>query len=313
MADIQQSPHQTGLDEARSVLRALAAALTAFIIWGVSPVFFKQLGHVAPLEILAHRVVWTVIMLAILFQIRGLWPAVRAEIGSKRKLIAYSVTTILIATNWGVFIWAINDQRIVQVSLGYYINPLVVVALAMIFLGERLRRLQAISVVFAIAGVGYSVWQVGNIPLVTLCLAFSFSTYAVIRKREGLDPFIGLFVETLLLVPVAVAYIAYRELEGVGAIMNTGIGTHILLFLAGIVTAIPLICYMQGARHLPLKTMGLLSYIAPSLQLLVGVALYGEAFTTDTMITFGLIWIGLAIYTTDSFRARRKPKPPVTP
>ena len=117
----------------------------------------------------------------------------------------------------------------------------------------------------------------------------------------------------MVLVPVAVAYIAYRELEGVGAIMNTGIGTHVLLFLAGIVTAIPLICYMQGARHLPLKTMGLLSYIAPSLQLLVGVALYGEAFTTDTMITFGLIWIGLAIYTTDSFHARRKPKPPVTP
>jgi len=163
MPDTNQGPHQSALSESETLLRALGAALTAFIIWGMSPIFFKQLGHVDPIEVLAHRVIWTVIMLGILFHIRGLWPRVNAEIRSRRRLIAYTATTTLIALNWGVFIWAINDQRIVEISLGYYINPLVVVGLAMIFLGERLRRLQGVAVAFAIAGGGYSVWQLLNL------------------------------------------------------------------------------------------------------------------------------------------------------
>ncbi len=281
-------------------------ALTAFIIWGLSPIFFKQLGHVEAVEVLAHRVVWTVILLGALFHVRKLWPKVKAEISSRRRLLAYTATTTLIGLNWGVFIWAVNDDRIVEVSLGYYINPLVLVALAMVFLAERLRRLQAVAVGLALAGVSYNVWQFGSVPIVTVCLALSFSTYAVIRKREGLDPFIGLFVETLLLMPVAIAYIAYREWLGVGAIMNEGLGTHSLLILAGIVTAVPLVCYMQGAKTLPLKTMGLLSYLAPSLQLLIGVWLYTEPFTRDTQITFALIWLALGVYTYDAFTARRK-------
>ena len=290
----------------QALLIPLVTALTAFVIWGVSPIFFKQLGHVDAIEVLAHRVVWTVVMLAALFHWRGLWPKVLEECRSKRRLLAYTATTILIAMNWGVFIWAVNDGQIVEVSLGYYINPLVLVALAMVFLGERLRRLQAVAVTLALIGVGYSVWQFGSVPFVTVCLALSFSTYAVIRKREGMDPFIGLFVETLLLMPVAIAYIAYREWLGVGAIANEGIATHTLLFLAGIVTAVPLICYMQGAKTLPLKTMGLLSYLAPSLQLLIGVMLYTEPFTRDTQITFALIWLALGIYTYDAFTARKR-------
>ncbi|MEO0392116.1 MAG: EamA family transporter RarD [Pseudomonadota bacterium] len=281
----------------------------AFCIWGLSPIFFKQLGHVDAVEVLAHRVVWTVILLGLLFHIRGLWPKVKAECASARRLLAYAATTILIALNWGVFIWAINDEQIVEVSLGYYINPLVLVALAMVFLGERLRPLQGVAVILAILGVGYSVWQYGSVPLVTIILATSFSTYAVIRKREGLDPFIGLFIETLLMMPLAIAYIGYREWLGFGAISHEGLYTHTLLILAGIVTAVPLICYMQGAKTLPLKTMGLLSYLAPSLQLAIGVMLYNEEFSTDTQITFAFIWVALAVYSFDAFTARKQPKP----
>jgi chloramphenicol-sensitive protein RarD len=293
-------------DTARQTFAGLIAALIAFVSWGLTPIFFKQLADLGAIEIISHRVIWTVILLAILFQVRGLWPKVRQECASRRKLLAYCVTTTLIALNWGTYIWAVSNSHIVEASLGYYINPLVVVALAMIVLGERLRPWQGVSVVFALMGVGYMVWRVGYVPIVALTLALSFSTYAIIRKKEGMDPFVGLFVETALLVPLALAYIGWLTLNGEGAFITHGLPTHLLLVMAGVVTAVPLICYMQGAKFLAMKTMGLLSYLSPSLQLLIGTAVYGEPFGLDTAITFGLIWLGLLVYTVDAFRARKR-------
>lgn len=295
-------------DEDRT-LHGLMSALGAFVIWGLSPIFFKLLTAVDPIEVVAYRIVWTVVLLGMLFHLWRLWPKVRAEIKGLSKIIAYSITTTLIAVNWGVFIWAINEERIVEVSLGYYINPLVVVFLAMVVLGERLRRLQAAAVGLAVLGVGYSVWQAGSVPMVTIALALSFSTYAVIRKKEGMDPFIGLFVETLMILPVALIYIGFMEATTGGALAQQGWTIHLLLAAGGVVTAVPLICYMEGAKYLPLKTMGLLGYLAPSLQLAIGVMLYNEPFTTDTQITFALIWMALMIYSFDAFKARRQVVP----
>lgn len=302
---IMTEPHESKPE--RETLAGIIAALTAFCAWGFSPLYFKLFeGAVPAPEILSHRVLWTVLMLGVLFQLRGLWPRVRVEIASPRRLLAYLLTTTLIGANWGVFIWAVNNNHIVEASLGYYINPLVVVALAMLFLGERLRPWQWLAVTLALAGVGYKVWQVGSLPVVAICLAFSFSTYAVIRKREQIDPFIGLFVETALLLPVALLYLAWVHIEGSGAWLTQPLGINLLLSLAGLVTAIPLICYMEGAKRLALKTMGLLSYLSPTLQLMVGVMIFHEPFTADTGVTFVLIWFGLAVYTADAYWLRHR-------
>ncbi|WP_448202608.1 EamA family transporter RarD [Azospirillum sp. sgz302134] len=282
------------------------AALGAFVIWGfVAPVYFKLLGNVGAVEIVAHRVVWTVILVGVwLVPTRGLSGIVRG-VGSWKRLGIFVVTTALIGTNWTIFIWAVTHGRMVESSLGYYINPIVNVLLGIAFLHERLSRRQGIAVLIAAAGVASLVLSYGSVPWVALSLAVSFGVYALVRKKAAIDPMIGLFVETALLVPPALLYLLWLNAAGEGNFGVHGLGTDLLIVLAGPVTAIPLVLFMVGAARLKLSTLGVLQYIGPTGQLMLGVLVYGEAFTTAHAIAFACIWVALLLYSADALFTHR--------
>ena len=283
-----------------------AAALAAFLIWGlVAPVFFKQLTNVGAVEIVAHRVLWTVVLVGLwLVPTRGLSGIVRG-VGSWRRLGIFAVTTALIGSNWTIFIWAVADGRLVETSLGYYINPIVNVLLGMAFLQERLSKRQGVAVLIATAGVLSLVLSYGEVPWVALSLALTFGVYALVRKKAAIDPLIGLLVETALLVPPAVAYLLWLGAQGAGNFGVHGLGTDLLIILTGPVTAVPLVLFMVGAARLKLSTIGILQYIGPTGQLLLGVAVYGEAFTSSHLLAFGCIWVALALYSADALFTHR--------
>ncbi|PWC32636.1 EamA family transporter RarD [Azospirillum sp. TSO35-2] len=282
---------------------AFAAALASFLIWGlVNPVFFKSLGSVGAVEIVAHRVVWTVVLVgAGLLATRGPMAVVTA-IGSWRRLGVFLVTTLLITINWTVFIWAVVNSRLVEASMGYFINPLINVLLGVLFLKERLSRGQMVAVGIATAGVASLVANYGAVPWVALSLALSFGFYALVRKKAAVDPVIGLLVETALLLPAALVYLLW--LGGSGAFGHAW-GESALLVMAGPMTAVPLVLFMIGAARLTLTTIGLLQYVGPTGQLLLGVLVYGEAFTNTHLITFACIWAALAVFTADAVNTHR--------
>ncbi|RJF82102.1 EamA family transporter RarD [Azospirillum cavernae] len=286
-----------------STATAFAAALGSFLIWGlVNPVYFKLLGGIGPVEIVAHRVVWTVALVGVfVLAIRGPMAVVRG-VGSWRRLGIFVVTTLLVTVNWTVFIWAIGHNQLVQSSLGYYINPLINVLLGVLFLGERLNRNQLVAVAIATLGVGVLVLSYGVVPWVALSLAISFGFYALIRKKAAIDPVIGLLVETLLLAPVALVYLLW--MGGSGSFGHE-VGTSLLLLMAGPMTAVPLVLFMIGAARLKLSTVGLLQYVGPTGQLLLGVLVYGEDFTSAHAIAFACIWVALMVFSADAFTTHR--------
>lgn len=283
-----------------------ASALGAFLLWGlVAPVYFKLLGNVGAVEIVAHRVVWTVLLVgALVLAMRGPAGIVRA-VGSWRRLGVFALTTALISANWTIFIWAITHNRMVESSLGYYINPLVNVLLGVVFLQERLSRRQLGAVLIAGAGVGSLVASYGSVPWVALSLALTFGFYALVRKKAGIDPMVGLLVETGLLVPLALGYLLWLNGTGAGTFGAHGLGTDLMLALAGPVTAVPLVLFMIGAARLKLSTIGLLQYIGPTGQLLLGVLVYGETFTSAHTVAFGCIWVALVLYSADAVTTHR--------
>jgi chloramphenicol-sensitive protein RarD len=283
--------------------RGLASALLAYGFWGFFPIYFKALAHVPALEVLAHRVVWSVVLLSIATPLLGRWSTAREALGPrKRHLVAASA--LLIAANWGTYIWAVQAGRVLQASLGYYVNPLVSVLLGVVFLRERLRRLQTAAIALAAVGVGVLVLDRGELPWLPLTLAFSFGLYGLVRKRAGVDPVGGLLAETALLAPVALGYVGLLAADGAGA-FGAGPGTTLLLVAAGPVTAVPLVWFALGVRSLPLSTVGLLQYVTPTLQFLLAVLLYREQFTRAHALAFGFIWGALALYSWDSLRAIR--------
>jgi chloramphenicol-sensitive protein RarD len=274
-------------------------ALGAFLVWGLSPIFFRMLQGVPAPEILAHRVVWSVILMAAIVLVLRRPGKVWDALAGWRRVGLYTVTTTLVSVNWLLFIWAVNNDHIVQASLGYYINPLVNVVLGVLFLGERLNKRQVMAVGLAAIGVFSLVVSSGLFPWISLTLASTFGVYALLRKKAQIDPLIGLFLETALLTPVAMLWLYFA---GTGAF---GGEQRILLVLSGVITAAPLILFMYGAQRLKLSTIGLMQYLAPSLQLLIGVALYGEAFTAPHAVAFALIWLALGIYSVDALKQRR--------
>lgn len=288
----------------------LVFGLAAYLAWGFVPAYFKLLAHVPPLVVLCHRVVWSVLFLGALIAVqrRGsdLWACARR----RPVILALLASTAFIAVNWYVFIWAVSNGRVLQASLGYYINPLVNVLLGMVFLGERLRRGQAVGLGLATAGVVVMAASVGQLPWVSLALAFSFGLYALVRKVAAVGPLVGLTIETTLLLPIAVVVLAGPKLGWFGPIGPAGGAwgprTYVLLALAGVVTAIPLLWFAAAARRLRLSTLGVLQYLAPTCQFLLAVFAYGEAFRWWHGVSFGLIWAALAVYTWDSIRAYRQ-------
>ena len=289
-----------------SALIGLLSALGCFSFWGLFPIYFKLLQHVPALEVLAHRILGSAVLLLAMILAQQQWPALRAEFRNHRRLGFYLLTALLISGNWLLYIWAVQQGRILEASLGYYINPLVNVLLGVLFLGERLNPRQLLAVLIAAVGVLVLVIGHGVFPWISLILALSFGSYGLLRKKAGHPPMLGLCVETALIAPLALLFLAA---QGGGALGAVNGATDALLLAAGPVTVFPLLMFLDATQRLRLSTVGLFQYLTPTLQFLLAVAVYREPFTAIHLAAFGCIWLALALYSTDAWfghRALRK-------
>ena len=294
---------------ARLSPRGLAAATAAFSIWGLFPVYLHPLSGVPALQVIAHRVTWGCLFIFGWMLLRGELAALSATLTNSRLVARLMLTALLISCNWLVYVWSVTHAHIVDTSLGYYINPLMNVVLGVFVLRERLNRAQWIAVALAAIAVAYLTVLAGRPPWIACALAVSFSLYGLLRKVISVDALPGLATETLLLLPLAVAYLVWCQAAGAGALSLARPGIGALLIGSGMVTAIPLFLFAYGARALPYSTVGVLQYIAPSLQLLCGVLLYHESFGPALSTGFALIWMALLIYAADGlWRARNAPR-----
>lgn len=293
---------QTGLSQ--SVLGILYALL-AYFTWGLMPVYWKLVSQVPALEMVAHRVVWSALILVILLSLLGRWPVVQTTLGSRQRLSLLFTTAMLISVNWLTFVWAIQHAYILEASLGYFINPLLNIVLGMIFLGERLRPWQTVAVSIAAIGVINLILQLGVVPWIALVLALSFGFYGLLRKIAPVDGLVGLSVETFLIMPFALGYLVCVDLTGKGVFLAVDWGLDVLIAQAGLVTALPLLWFANAAKRLPYSTLGFFQYLAPTCHFLLAVGVYGEAFTWAHTVTFSCIWAALAIYSVDSSVALR--------
>jgi len=276
-------------------------AALAYTAWGFLPVFFKQLSNVNAFEVVLHRMLWSLVFLLCVLVVLKRWAWLRDLARQPRVLLAFAVSALLLSANWTVYVWAVQNAHMLDASLGYFILPLVNVAIGFIFLRERPRSGQWLAVAVAAAGVLWLTVQAGRLPWVALALAFTFGIYGLLRKLAKLGALEGLTLETLLLSPFALGLLAWWAWHGQGAMVQGDPATWGWLLLAGPVTAIPLLLFAAGARRLPMATLGILQYISPSLQMLLGVWLYGEAFEPARAIGFYLIWIALVLYSAEGF------------
>lgn len=286
--------------------RGFTAALGAFLLWGLLPIYWKSVQSVAPLEILCHRIVWSLAFIAVILTFKGRWAETFAPLRSPRNLGILVLSSLCIGGNWLLYIWSVNNNHVLETSLGYYINPLVNILLGFVFFRERLTRMQCVAITLAVAGVLNSIISYGELPWISLVLAVTFAFYGLLRKIAAVESLPGLFLETLVLTPAALAYIIHLQAIGASGFLAGDLRVDLLLVGAGIATATPLIGFAFGARRLQLTTLGILQYTAPSIAFLLGVFLYGEPFTSSHLVTFGLIWAALAVYTADSVRTIRK-------
>ncbi len=277
--------------------QGLAYAFGAFFLWGLFPLYWKQLAAVPALEVVAHRTVWGFVCLAAWVTLRGRWAEVRAVAGAPRTVVVLTGSAALIGLNWLLYIWAVSHGHIVDASLGYYLNPLVNVLLGIVVLRERLSRGQALAVTLAAVGVAVLTLSHGRLPWIALALAGSFGLYGLVRKTVAADPLVGLVWETAMLAPAAAAFLSLAELRGAGAFAHGPALASLLLVLGGAVTAVPLVLFALGARALPLSTLGFVQYVSPSLQFLLGVFLYHEPFGAAQAVAFAFIWTALALLT----------------
>jgi chloramphenicol-sensitive protein RarD len=289
--------------------RGVLYALGAYLAWGFLPVFWKAVQAASPLEILAHRVVWSLVLLLIVLAALGQWRWLRRAVADRRILLAFGVTAVVLSINWLTYIWAVNAGHVVETSLGYFINPLVNVVLGVVVLRERMRPGQWLAVGIAAAGVLYLTISMGSPPWIALTLAISFGIYALVRKTAALNSLEGLTLETLFMGIPALAYLMYLEWMGRGAFGHGSTSLTLLLMATGVVTAIPLLAFAAGARRIPLSLVGLLQYTAPTIQFLLGVFLYREPFSAGRLIGFVMIWLALAIYSGESLWQRRQSAP----
>ncbi len=283
----------------------LIAVLSAYIIWGFSPVYFKAVAEVPPLEILCHRVIWSVLLLFVLLVVGGRVAEIRALLAKKRLCGMLLLTSLLIGMNWFVFIWAVTNGYMLDASLGYFINPLVSVLLGMIFLGERLTALQWVAIGFACVGVVIQLISFGSLPVIALFLACSFAFYGLFRKKISLEPRLGLFIETTLLFPLAFGYLIFFAESPTTNIWENSFGLNVLLLFAGVITTVPLLCFTYATSRLRLSTLGFCQYISPSIVFFLALFCYQEPLHQETALTFGFIWIALLIFTAGGLAQRR--------
>lgn len=283
-------------------------ALIAYVLWGVFPVYFKLVQTVPPTEVLVHRIVWAVPFGALILHVRRQWPEVRDAFASPSTLLWLALAALAISANWFIYIWAVQQEEVLQASLGYYINPLMYVIVGVLFLKERLRRPQVISVLLAAVGVTYLTIRGGEFPFVAVSLALLFTLYGVIRKQVAVGAMPGLFIETLLLFPFAIAWLGWLMLSKQAAFAGSTVSLSLLLALAGPLTVVPLLMFAVAARRLTLTVIGFMQFIAPTLQFIVGI-FYGEVLTTAHLVCFGCIWAAVAIFSVDAFYQQKR-KPP---
>ncbi|HEY0164262.1 MAG TPA: EamA family transporter RarD [Sphingomicrobium sp.] len=283
--------------------------LGAYALWGVMPIYFKAIAHVPALDIVAHRVLWSLPFLALIVAVSRGWPAVRAAIANRKTLKILALSSIFIGINWLLYVYAVTSGHIIAASFGYYLNPLANVLLGRFVLHERLSRTQWIAV--AIAAAGISVLAAGALGQlwISLTLCVSFALYGLLRKVVAADAVAGLTIETALLFPIAAAWLLWRAFSAV-PVLGEGMTDATLLILAGIISTVPLLLFTGAARRLPYSTLGMLQFLAPTLQLLIAVLIYGEPFGLAQAIAFGAIWIALALYVTALIRQPRLPQPP---
>jgi chloramphenicol-sensitive protein RarD len=285
----------------------LSAAL-AFLLWGLFPLYFHAISEVPPTQILAHRMLWSMLFLLVVLALRRQW-AWLGMVRQPRVLGSFIASAVLLSANWLVYIWAVNNGHVIEASLGYFITPLVNIMLGYLLLKERLRRAQWLAIAVAAAGVVWLTWQTGTVPWIALLLAASFGGYGLLRKTAVLGALEGLSFETIVLFPVAAAYLGWLTLHGENAFITTPSDTtRLLLVAAGPITAIPLLLFASGARQIPLSVLGLLQYLSPTIQFLLGIWLFREAFTPERLVGFLLIWGALALYAAEGM-LNRGPSP----
>lgn len=280
-------------------------ALATYILWGLFPIYWKQLRHVDATQLIAHRIFWAFLMLLLVVFVTGQWKRFREKLDA-RTMKAHSAAAFLLGINWLTYVWAVNNGYIVESSLGYFINPLFSVFLGMVFLKERLRPLQWIPITLATIGVLYLTFIYGRLPWIALLLAFTFGIYGLLKKRSPLGSLYGLTLETGIMLLPALGYLTYIGMKGNAAFMTVNITTDLLLIGAGAVTAIPLLTFAKAAQSIPLTMIGLMQYIAPTGQFLIGVLLYKEAFSPSQAIGFSIIWFALIFFWTEGWLVSRK-------
>lgn len=284
---------------------ALAAA-TCYFLWGLVPLYWKQLGSIDAVELIAHRHLWSLALLLALLAAQGTFASLGAAFCDARTFGRLLLGAVLLTGNWLVYVWGVNAGHVIETSLGYFLVPLVNVAAGRWILGEHLRRAQWIAIGLAATGVAFMIVQVGRPPWIALTLAATWGGYSLLRKQSTLAALPGLAAETLVLAPLALAYLAWRHLDGTGALGRVDLPTHLLVCSAGVVTAVPLLLFAYGAKRVRLSTLGLLQYLAPSVQLVLGIWLYREPFSQARIAGFAFIWAALVLYTADNLLAQSR-------
>jgi chloramphenicol-sensitive protein RarD len=278
----------------------------AYLSWGFFPVYFKALQVVPALEILVHRVVWSFLFLVVLVLARRNWRGLKSAAFTPRVLGIYTIAAVILALNWLIYVWGVNSGQIIETSLGYFINPLLSVALGVVLLREKLRPMQWLPVGLATLGVLYLTLQYGSLPWIAVGLALTFTLYGLIKKTAPLGALRGVTLETGILFIPSLVYLFFLESQGSASFGNAGVTTTLLLAMVGVVTALPLLMFASAARLIPLWLLGLLQYIAPTVQFLLGVFVYDEPFTQVQLVGFSIIWTALLLFTLEGFLHRRK-------
>ena len=289
--------------------RGFAFALVAYLLWGFLPLYMKALAHIPTLEVLAHRVIWSVPIALVILAVLGRTAELTAALKNRRMLAMATITAALISVNWGIYVWSIQTGHALEAALGYYINPLFSVFLGAVLIKERLSGAQKLAIALAAAAVAFLTWQVGRVPYVALSLTLTWGFYAYFKKMLPIGPNQGFALEVLLLLPFALGYAIWLSASGKAVFLNSGLTDNLLLIGCGVVTAVPLMIYANGAKLLRLSTIGIMQYIAPTMIFLTAVFWFGEPFDKPRLVAFVLIWAALAIYTTSLVRrARRSPQ-----
>ena len=285
----------------------IAYAAIAFFCWGLFPLYFHALGEVPALEILGHRILWSLLFLVIVLTYRRQWKWLPQTLRQPRVLASFVASAVLLSANWFVYIWSVNNGHVIDASLGYFINPLVNVLLGMLVLKETLRRAQWVAIAIAAAGVLWLTWSAGQVPWIALILGATFGAYGLLRKTAALAALEGLSLETMILFPLALVYVVWLTLHGQNTFINSASdGTRWLLAAAGPITAIPLLLFAAGARKIPMAVLGLLQYLSPTMQALLGVWVFHETFPPARLVGFVIIWAALALYVGEGLWVNRR-------